>query len=104
MDIIEQRLVVRDWPLTRPGDELFFGHVVALGVFPRAWEARDLLAFVDFAYGDSYVRYRLPEDEKLLNGLMMVLWTNLEANSVGLGMQYKVQVRLTEEGHEVDLP
>ena len=36
MDIIEQKLVVKDWPLKKPGDELFFGYVVAVGVFPGA--------------------------------------------------------------------
>ena len=37
MDVIEQKLVVKDWPLKQPGEELFFGYVVALGVFPGDW-------------------------------------------------------------------
>ena len=102
MDIIQQTLFVKEWPLKKPGDEMFFGYVVALGVFPRTWDARGLLAYVDFAHGESYVRYHLPEDDDLLNRLMMVLWSNLQANSSGLGIAYKVCTRLTENGYEVD--
>jgi len=53
MDVIEQKLVVKEWPLTKPGDERFFGYVVAVGVFPREWKDDGFLAYVDFAYHDN---------------------------------------------------
>ena len=104
MDIIEQKLVVKDWPLKKPGDELFFGYVVAVGVFPRDWSGGDMFAYADFAYSDRYVRYRLPTDTNLLNQLLEHLCGNLETG-VGDGDIYgKVWVKLTEKGYEVDLP
>lgn len=104
MDIIEQKLVVKDWPLKKPGDELFFGYVVAVGVFPRDWSGEGAFAYADFAYGESYTRYRLPDDDDLLNGLMRYLWSNVEASAASDGIYAKVWVKLTENGYEVDLP
>ena len=53
MDVIQQQLVVKDWPLKKPGDEQFFGYVVAMGVFPSDWASDGMFAFVDFAYSGS---------------------------------------------------
>lgn len=104
MDLIEQRLVVRDWPLTKPGDERFFGYVVAVGVFPRGGVDDDLFAYADFAYNDRYARYRLPNDKGLRNQLLEHLYCNIEMNAEGDGIYGKLWVRLTAKGHEVDLP
>ena len=104
MDIIEQKLVVKDWPLKKPGDELFFGYVVAVGVFPRDWSGGDMFAYADFAYNDRYTRYRLPNDEGLLTALLKFLRDNIEMNAAGDGIYGKVWVKRTEEGYVVDLP
>ena len=104
MDLIDQQLVVKDWPLKNPGDEAFFGYVVAVGVFPRDWNAESLFAYVDFAYNESYTRYRLPHDEGLRTQLLQYLVTNLETLE-GSGEVYgKVCVSLTDQGYEVSLP
>ena len=104
MDVIEQKLVVKDWPLKQPGEELFFGYVVALGVFPGDWSEDGIYRYADFAYSDSYTRYRLPNDEGLLNGLSKFLSSNLEMSGSGQGIYGKVWVKRTEQGYEVDLP
>jgi len=104
MDLIEQRLVVKDWPLKQPGDELFFGYIVAVGVFPGDWSDDGMFCYADFAYSDSYTRYRLPNDEGLLNGLSKFLSSNLEMCGSGHGIYGKVWVKLTDQGYEVDLP
>ena len=104
MHVIQQTLVVREWPLKKPGDEMFFGYVVAVGVFPRDWSPDEMFAYADFAYGESYTRYRLPDDDDLLNGLMRYLWSNVEASAASDGIYAKVWVKLTENGYEVNLP
>jgi hypothetical protein len=104
MDIIEQRLVVKDWPLAKPGDELFFGYVVAVGVFPREWNDEGLFAYVDFAYNDSYTRYRLPKDQALKVQLLHQLLDNIASHDAGNGIYGKVWVTLTSAGYKVCLP
>ena len=104
MDVIEQKLVVKDWPLKKPGDEKFFGYLVALGVFPREWSELDLYLFADFSYGDEYSRYRLPHDRNLLKQLREYLVTNLETMDQIGDIYGKVWITLTEEGHKVYLP
>jgi hypothetical protein len=85
MDVIKQTLLVRDWPLKKPGDEMFFGYVVALGVFPG-----------DVNDGGEI-------DDTLVNGLMEYLVGNVEMSG-DIGMHGKVWIKLTEKGYEVDLP
>jgi len=104
MQIIEQKLVVKDWPLKKPGDELFFGYVLALGVFPGDWNNDSMFAYADFAYNDTYTRYRLPNDDGLLNELSKYFSSNLEMCISGLGIFGKVWIKLTEKGYEVELP
>ena len=103
MDVIDQRLIVQDWPLAKPGDEQFFGYVVALGVFPRDWTLEGEIPFADFAYNNDYTRYRIPQDETLINGLLKYLSANLEMCR-DIGMHAKVWIKRTETGYEVDLP
>jgi len=104
MDVIEQKLVVKEWPLKKPGDEMFFGYVVAMGVFPREWSELNLYLFADFAYGDDYTRYRLPHDRNLLKQLREYLVTNLETMDQIGDIFGKVWITLTEDGHKVYLP
>jgi len=104
MQIIEQKLVVRDWPLKEPGDEAFFGYIVALGVFPGEWDDATMFRYADFAYSNSYTRYRLPNDPTLLNELAKYLNSNFEMCGTGHGIYGKVWVFLTKEGYKVDLP
>ena len=104
MDLIHQKLVVKEWPLKKPGDEKFFGYVVAVGVFPGDWSNEGEIPFADFAYNDRYCRYRLPCEESLLKGLMKYLCENLALSGEGLGMHGKVWIRRTEQGYKVDLP
>ena len=104
MTVIAQTLVVKDWPLQKPGDEHFFGYVVAVGVFPGDWSSGGMFLYADFAYSDRYTRYRLPKDEGLLNGLVIFLASNMEMNGSGDGIYGKVWVKRTQEGYEVFLP
>lgn len=104
MDIIEQRLVVKDWPLTKPGDELFFGYVLALGVHPYGWNGQGMFLYADFAFGDSYTRYRLPNDCRLINQLMLHLGANFQTAKDLNDIFGKVWVKRTDKGYEVTLP
>ena len=104
MDVIEQKLVVKDWPLKKPGDEMFFGYIVALGVFPGDWSAESAIRYADFAYGEAYTRYRIPDDDSLHLGLMRYLEGNLQLQAAGCGLAAKLWIRLTETGYELDLP
>ena len=104
MHVIQQTLVVKEWPLKKPGDEMFFGYVVAVGVFPRDWSPGGMFAYADFAYSDDYVRYRLPYDEELFKQLLKHLDSNLAMHAEDCGIYGKVWIQLTEKGYEVDLP
>ena len=104
MDLIHQKLLVREWPLKKPGDEQFFGYVVAVGVFPREWCQDGYFAYVDFAYNDAYLRYRLPNDLDLTQQLLKFLTTNLGTLAQVGDVYGKVWVTLTDKGYEVDLP
>jgi hypothetical protein len=104
MDLIEQKLVVREWPLKKPGDEKFFGYLVAVGVFPSGWVSEHIFPYVDFAYGDDYIRYRLPYDEGLWTQLLKHLDDNLGILEMCGSIEVKLWVKLTKEGYEVDLP
>jgi hypothetical protein len=103
MDVIQQQLVVKEWPLKKPGDEQFFGYVVALGAYPSNWE-EGMYSFADFAYGDSYTRYRLPPDEGLRKQLLAYLEGSMALVGESCGLYAKVWVTLTDQGYKVDLP
>src|SRR5690242_18679274 len=101
MNVIDQRLIVKEWPLKKPGDELFAGYVVAVGVFPCKWSEGGMFPYADFAYNDSYSRYRLPSESALINELLKYLCSNLETIGSFGDIYGKVWVRLTEKGYEV---
>ena len=104
MNVIEQKLVVKDWPLKQPGDEMFFGYVLAVGVFPFDWNEKGMFLYADFAYGDGYSRYRLPADCKLIDQLMLHLCANLQTAKELNNIFGKVWIELTKEGYKVSLP
>lgn len=105
MELIHQKLNVKDWPLQKAGDEKFFGYVMAMGIFPREWGEEDgMTQYVDFSYNDSYERYRLPADEELKKSLSAVLWENLNGQAHTGDIYGKVWIERTENGHAVSLP
>jgi len=103
MDIIAQRLIVKDWPLKLPDDEMFFGYVVGMGSFPMEWNER-FINYADFAYGDTYSRYRLPYDPELQGELFMFLQANMETAAAGDSMYGKLYIKLTATGYVITLP
>ena len=98
MDIIDQNLVVRDWPLKEPGDEAFFGYVVAVGVFPRNGQGNYFFGYVDFFYRDHYFRYRLPQDKNLINELLEHFAMNMETVLERGSVQRNLSIRFTHDG------
>ena len=105
MELINQQLKVKDWPLTKAGDEKFFGYVVAMGVFPREWGDEDgMTQYADFAYNDAYERYRLPDDEGLKKQLHDMLWHNLNGVAHAGDIYGKVWIKRSEHGYAVELP
>ena len=103
MDFIAQRLIVKDWPLKTPGDEKFFGYVVGIGSFPMEWNER-VINYVDFSYGDEYLRYRLPYCPELQSELFNYLKVNMDMAAGGDSMYGKLCIKLTPNGHVVSLP
>jgi len=104
MDLIHQKLLVKDWPLKKAGDELFFGYVVAVGWFPRDWSETGMFAYADFAYNNDYFRYRLPDDPNLIKQLLGYVSGNLETLMKFGDVYGKVWIELTDKGYTVDLP
>lgn len=103
--LISQNIAIKDWPLLKPGDEKFFGYVVAIGLLPYAWgEAGGLIPYVDFSYNDEYSRYHLPTDKRLRKSLHEMLRFNLHGAQQGDGIYGKVWIKLTMKGYVVDLP
>lgn len=116
MEIIQQKLVIHDWPLTKVGDERFFGYVMAMGIFPKYWACSaeewakyadtafsddPYVKYVDFIYGNKYERFQIPNDERLfeqLSGCFFENWDRLEDG----GSRGKVWVKLTEQGFVVE--
>ena len=103
MDIIAQRLIVKDWPLKRPGDEKYFGYLVALGSFPVEHNER-ALNYADFCTGSGYSRYRLPYCLKLQNELFKFLKLNMQMAVAGDSMYGKLCIKLAANGYVVSLP
>ena len=102
MELINQQLEVKKWPLTKAGEERFFGYVVSMGIFPREWGMDDgMIQYVDFAYNNSYERYRLPDDKGLKKLLNDMLWRNINETADGVGICGKVWIKRTEIGYEV---
>lgn len=104
-ELISQHIEVKPWPLSKVGDEKFFGYVVAMGVFPKEWgEHGGLIAYVDFAYNDAYERFHLPDDKKLRKALHEMLRFNLHGAGQDDGIYGKVWIFLTKKGYVVELP
>lgn len=103
--LIHQKLEVKEWPLSKPGEEAFFGYVVALGIFVSEWGVENgAVAYVDFAYNDAYTRYRLPTDASLTKQLREVLLENIAHTHEGAGMYGKVYIKRLAHGYVVALP
>lgn len=106
-ELISQHIEVKPWPLSKVGDEKFFGYVVAMGVFPREWgQAGGLMPYVDFAYNEGYERYHLPNDDDLMEQLHDMLRDNIHGagRDDGDGIYGKVWIFLTPKGYLVELP
>ncbi len=99
-------LEVLDWPLQKPGDEKFFGYLVAVGVLPGDWSdgPEGLSRYADFAYSGSYDRYRLPNDMRLVEQLHKTLWTNLGASFSEGGVYGKFWIEKTNDGYSIFEP
>ncbi len=74
---IQQTLRVRDWPLNKKVKCFNFGHLVGIGVFPDFNAGAGFFAYADFTFENRYIRYRLPNDRELYNGLFHHLMVNL---------------------------
>jgi hypothetical protein len=105
MEQITQQITVKEWPLAI-GQELFLGYVVAMGVFPRSWsDDNGMIPYVDFAYNESYERYRLPDDEDLIKQLHAILRDNLSGQTTDAGdICGQVWIRRDKSGHTVEMP
>jgi len=104
-ELIQQQLKIKNWPLEKIGDAVFFGYVVSMGNFIREWgDERGAIPYVDFQYGDNYERYRLPDDENLKKQLFQFLWDNINGFAFAGDIYGKVWVYLKEDGYLVTTP
>lgn len=102
MDIINQQLVIKEWPLKKVGQEMFFGYIVGLGVHTGDWCDETMYSVADFAYGNEYVRYRLPNDDALIGKLAAHLVANMVSASEGI--YGKFWIKKIVGGYEMELP
>ena len=102
MHVIDQRLLVREWPVREPGEEYLLGRVVSVGTFPREEGVTPFL-YVDVVYDSQYKRYRLPNDLDVINQLLEFLCGNLNRTYAGECVANVVWVHLTEHGHKLFL-
>jgi len=100
MEVIEQKLELKKWPLVNVGDKKFFGYIVSMGVIPMDWVNGDMVLYADFAYSDSYERYVLPNDKALREDLLDFLWDNIQGAGAELGMYNKLWIELTVDGFD----
>ena len=80
MKTINQRVKVEDFPLIKSGKDVFLGYIVAVGCFldtKRDWKDEDNFIYADFFYSGEYTRYRLPNNEKLVNQLQKGVSDNI---------------------------
>jgi len=101
--IIKSNIEILDFPKMKVNDEKFFGFPVAIGVHPsdNTMESCSYI-WCDFCYGDDIKRYKLPEDESLIDGI----WRYLKANMMWdeFGTCCKIWIKKTKDGYETDLP
>jgi len=104
MIVIEQKLVVKDWPLIDIGDSKFFGYVVGIGLFPD--DDNQEFPYADFSYNGSYTRYKLPWNDNLIGDLQCWLSGNIsEIDCTGLSYGGKVWIEKLADGQwGIDLP
>jgi len=80
MNVIDQRMIVKDFPSMDKGDEAFFGYIVAVGWFPDPswdWKNTDHFVYADFYYNGRYTRYKLPNDDDLVSQLQQRVFNNI---------------------------
>jgi len=101
MDIIEQKLVVQEWPLRHVGDNRLFGYLVAVGLFPCAAVPGGQFAFADFVWKDTYTRYRVPPQLELTDLLTGWLGDCMYEHTKGGRTNCYLFMELTADGHAV---
>lgn len=92
---------VHEWPLTKVGQEYFFGYVVAIGLMLEVETGDKVVSYADFAYGGRYRRFQIPEDPPLIKALLHYLKANLYGEQWAFA---KVWIKRNESGYEVYLP
>ncbi len=80
------------WPVSKLGEEAFIGYPVAIGTDEA------LGAFLECEYNGK-TRYILPADLKLVDVLFGCVKVNIE-----FPMEYKIWIKKTDKGWEVELP
>lgn len=96
-----QSNIVTTFPLTKPGDEKFFGYVIGIGGNNLGEEGATYFAI--FEYSSERTVYYLPHDMDLIRKLLVFLMGNLESDSDS-GIYGKVWIKKTDTGWEVFLP
>ena len=98
---INLSLLVYPWPELAVGEDTFLGYPVAMGIFRQAGDDSLYFAYADFEYGDTYVRYRLPNDSKLRLDLLALLHLHVIPHGDST-LQCKVVTRRTETGYIIE--
>jgi len=105
-ELISQQLAIEEWPTMNLGEERFFGYVISMGMTPCEYGPDcEAGAYVDFSYGDSYRRFRLPKNDcGLKKRLSEFLLENMDSSSETGGVYGKVVIKRLEVGYSVEYP
>ena len=103
MEGFTQTLKVSNWPLKYPGSSMRFPYVVAIGVFPDFDKGEGYFPYADFAAGSNYVRYRLPIDHDLIQGLFHMLKVNIDKAWHNRSIKEHILISRTSMGYHLEL-
>jgi hypothetical protein len=97
-EIICQEPETKEWPLLKVGDREAFGPVLSMGIMLNDFYdgLGCVRSYVDCAYARKFERYILPDDDKLKEDLISILWDNIEVRPY-----HKLWITKLKKGYKI---
>ena len=101
---MNKQTVIKEWPLKKTGQELFFGYVIGMGVYQNEeWDWESTVRWVHFRHQWDII-YKIPHDESLIRQLAAMLEMNMYSPDNEGEMYGKVWIKKLSKGYDVFLP